>query len=240
MIDAKNLSKTYESNSILALDNLNLQIEPGEKVAIVGRSGSGKTTLLNMLSGLARPTSGSLVVDGRDLAKLGPAEAADYRLKSVSVIFQSFQLIPQRTAAQNIELPLIIAGIAPSERKRAVAKTIQEIGLQDRADHMPFQLSGGEQQRVAIGRALVKQPSVLLADEPTGNLDSQTAIQIMDLLIRVSGQHRLTLVLVTHDIGLATAYTRRQLTMGDGKLVQRSQNSRENHRENDGDKADSK
>jgi len=224
VIIAEHLCKTYESNSnsVRALDDLNLKINSGEKVAVVGRSGSGKTTLLNMLSGLDRPTSGHLSVDGQDLAELSPAETASYRMNSIGVIFQSFQLIPHRTAAQNIELPLIIAGVATAERKQAIQRAIAEVGLQDRANHFPFQLSGGEQQRVAIGRALVKQPAVLLADEPTGNLDSKTAAQIMDLVARVSDQHSLTLVLVSHDLELAKSYTQRQLKMDDGKLVENS------------------
>ena len=229
MITAQHLCKTYESNSnsVRALDDLNLKIDSGEKVAIVGRSGSGKTTLLNMLSGLDRPTSGTLSVDGQDLAQLSPAQAADYRMNSIGVIFQSFQLIPQRTAAQNIELPLIIAGVSSAERKRSVQRAITEVGLENRANHMPFQLSGGEQQRVAIGRALVKQPAVLLADEPTGNLDSKTATQIMDLVSQISDQHSLTLVLVTHDLELAKTYTQRQLTMNDGKLSEHSRDRSE-------------
>ena len=224
MITAQHLCKIYESNSnsVRALDDLNLKIDSGEKVAIVGRSGSGKTTLLNMLSGLDRPTSGTLSVDGQDLAQLSQAQSADYRMNSIGVIFQSFQLIPQRTAAQNIELPLIIAGVSSAERKRSVQRAIAEVGLENRANHMPFQLSGGEQQRVAIGRALVKQPAVLLADEPTGNLDSKTATQIMDLISQISNQHSLTLVLVTHDLELAKTYTQRQLTMDDGRLAEHS------------------
>ena len=224
MITAQHLCKIYESNSnsVRALDDLNLKIDSGEKVAIVGRSGSGKTTLLNMLSGLDRPTSGTLSVNGQDLAQLSQAQSADYRMNSIGVIFQSFQLIPQRTAAQNIELPLIIAGVSSAERKRSVQRAIAEVGLENRANHMPFQLSGGEQQRVAIGRALVKQPAVLLADEPTGNLDSKTATQIMDLISQISNQHSLTLVLVTHDLELAKTYTQRQLTMDDGRLAEHS------------------
>ena len=224
MITAQHLCKIYESNSnsVRALDDLNLKIDSGEKVAIVGRSGSGKTTLLNMLSGLDRPTSGTLSVDGQDLAQLSQAQSADYRMNSIGVIFQSFQLIPQRTAAQNIELPLIIAGVSSAERKQSVQRAIAEVGLENRANHMPFQLSGGEQQRVAIGRALVKQPAVLLADDPTGNLDSKTATQIMDLISQISNQHSLTLVLVTHDLELAKTYTQRQLTMDDGRLAEHS------------------
>jgi len=224
VITAQHLCKKYQSGSktIRALDDLNLQVNSGEKVAVVGRSGSGKTTLLNMLSGLDRPTSGQLIVDGNDLSKLTASQTADYRINSIGVIFQSFQLIPQRTAAQNIELPLIIAGKLSVQRKKIVDRVIAEVGLENRAGHLPSQLSGGEQQRVAIGRALAKEPSILLADEPTGNLDSKTSTEIMDLVSRVSEKHALTLLLVTHDLKLAQTYTHRQLTMDDGKLIQQS------------------
>ena len=224
MISAENLCKTYESNSnsTRALRDVNLHVEAGQRVAVVGRSGSGKTTLLNMLSGLDRPTSGRLIVDGHNLSQLDAIQAANYRMYSIGVIFQTFQLIPQRTAAQNIELPLIIAGVSPAQRKQAVKQALAEVGLQHRSNHFPFQLSGGEQQRVAIGRALVKQPSLLLADEPTGNLDSKTASEIMDLVTRVADDHSLTLVLISHDRELANSYTQRQFKMDDGVLTELS------------------
>lgn len=224
MITAENVSKTFNShsNEIRALDQVSVQINDGEKVAIVGKSGSGKTTFLNMLSGLDRPTSGRLLVDGQELGKLGASEMAEYRLKSIGVIFQSFQLIAQRTAAQNIELPLIICGMPSRERKREVKEALEKVGLDHRAKHFPFQLSGGEQQRVAIARAIVKKPAVVLADEPTGNLDSTTTTEIMNLLNQVCEDQSLTLVLITHDLDLADRYTDRQLEMSDGKLAQRS------------------
>ena len=224
MIKCEKVSKTYgsDSNRVVALDELDVHIGVNEKVAIVGRSGSGKTTLLNLLSGLDRPTSGSLTVDGMDLGKLGSSSMADYRLRSVGVVFQSFQLISQRTAAQNIELPLIIAGDSVDVRNVKVNQALQKVGLSDRANHYPYQLSGGEQQRVAIARAVVKQPRVILADEPTGNLDSHTATEIMQLLMQVCENESLTLVLVTHDLALAGTYTDRQLIMDDGKLSESS------------------
>jgi len=224
LITAENVSKTFNShsNEIRALDQVSVQINDGEKVAIVGKSGSGKTTFLNMLSGLDRPTSGRLLVDGQELGKLGASEMAEYRLKSIGVIFQSFQLIAQRTAAQNIELPLIICGMPSRERKREVKEALEKVGLDHRAKHFPFQLSGGEQQRVAIARAIVKKPAVVLADEPTGNLDSTTTTEIMNLLNQVCEDQSLTLVLITHDLDLADRYTDRQLEMSDGKLAQRS------------------
>lgn len=220
MIQARKISKTYgsKSNSVCALDELNLEIAAGQRVAIVGRSGSGKTTLLNILSGLDRPDSGELVVDGQDLAKIPASKMADYRLNSVGVVFQSFQLIAQRTAAQNIELPLIISGMVSRERRALVDTALAKIGLTDRADHFPYQLSGGEQQRVAIARAIIKKPAVLLADEPTGNLDSKTTSEIMDLLTELSDEQSLTMLLITHDLKLAADYSQVQFVMQDGKL----------------------
>ena len=221
MIRAEKICKTYKSNSksIHALDHVDIQINDGEKVAIVGRSGSGKTTLLNLLSGLDRPTSGRLLVDGKELAQLGSVAMASYRLDSVGVIFQSFQLIPQRTAAQNVELPLIIAGHQSAIRNTMVDEALKKVGLENRANHFPYQLSGGEQQRVAIARAIVNKPAVVLADEPTGNLDSNTANDIMNLLMQVCRNESLTLVLVTHDLNLADKSAERQFTMHDGKLT---------------------
>ena len=222
MIDAEKICKIYKSDSkfIRALDHVDIQINDGEKVAIVGRSGSGKTTLLNLLSGLDRPTSGRLMVDGIELATLSSVAMATYRLDSVGVIFQAFQLIPHRTAAQNVELPLIIAGQKPAIRKTLVDEALKKVGLENRTNHFPYQLSGGEQQRVAIARAIVKKPAVVLADEPTGNLDSNTANDIMNLLMQVCRNESLTLVLVTHDLRLADKFADRRFTMQDGKLTE--------------------
>ncbi len=222
VIQCKKVSKTYGSalHRVVALDQLEIQIDSLEKVAIVGRSGSGKTTLLNLLSGLDRPTSGSLSVNGMDLGQLDSAAMADYRLKTVGVVFQSFQLISQRTAAQNVELPLIIAGEPAEVRAKKVSQSLRKVGLGDRAHHFPYQLSGGEQQRVAIARAVVKQPRVMLADEPTGNLDSKTAAEIMQLLMHICENEALTLVLITHDLELAGKYTDRQSVKDDGKLTE--------------------
>lgn len=222
MIQASAICKTYgsKSNMVRALDLLDFEISAGQCVAIVGRSGSGKTTLLNILSGLDRPTSGELLVNNQDLAKLSSGAMAEYRLKTVGVIFQSFQLISQRTAAQNVELPLIIAGESAIDRRSKVKVALDKVGLTHRADHFPYQLSGGEQQRVSIARAIVKQPKVLLADEPTGNLDSKTTTEIMELLLSVAEQESLTLVLVTHDLDLAEKYSEKQFSMNDGQLSQ--------------------
>lgn len=222
MIQASAICKTYgsKSNLVRALDLLDFEISAGQCVAIVGRSGSGKTTLLNILSGLDRPSSGELLVNNQNLAKLSSGAMAEYRLKTVGVIFQSFQLISQRTAAQNVELPLIIAGETVSERRNKVQVALDKVGLTHRADHFPYQLSGGEQQRVSIARAIVKQPKVLLADEPTGNLDSKTTTEIMELLLSIAERESLTLVLVTHDLDLAEKYSEKQFSMNDGQLSQ--------------------
>ncbi len=203
---------------MIAVEALNLTVNAGDKIAIVGRSGSGKTTLLNLLAGLDRPTSGRLAVGGRELSTLNHNEMADYRLRCVGVVFQSFQLIPQRTAAQNVELPLIISGVSAYQRGRIVADALGRVGLEQRSSHFPHELSGGEQQRVAIARAIVKRPSLLLADEPTGNLDSQTTTEIMQLIMQIAEESNLTLVLVTHDMELAVKYSDRKVTMHDGRM----------------------
>ena len=220
LITAKNICKNYGSGSnlVCALEQLDFEIAAGEKVAIVGQSGSGKTTLLNILSGLDKPTDGELLIDGKDLGKLSSSEMADYRLETVGVIFQSFQLIPQRTAAQNVEMPLIIAGKSVRDRKVQVAEALAQVGLNDRAGHYPYQLSGGEQQRVAIARATINNPKVLLADEPTGNLDSKTSKLIMDLISRVAQERSLTFLLITHDLELAASNSKNQFVMNDGRL----------------------
>ena len=221
MIQSQQLRKEFTSHSgaVVALDSLNIQIEAAEHVAVLGRSGSGKTTLLNLLAGLDRPTGGQLVVDGHELSQLNSRAMAQYRLKSVGVIFQSFQLIPHRTAAQNVELPLILQGNPSQARRAQVLDALTRVGLSHRATHYPFQMSGGEQQRVAVARALVNRPQVLLADEPTGNLDSQTTDEIAQLLVRVAEESQITLILVTHDLELAQRYSQRQIRLHDGRLV---------------------
>ncbi|HVR85751.1 MAG TPA: ABC transporter ATP-binding protein [Planctomycetota bacterium] len=199
-----------------ALDGVTLTFEVGETAAILGRSGSGKSTLLQLLGGLDRPTSGEVYVRGRRLAECSEVELAFYRRQDVGFIFQFFNLVPTLTALQNVELPLTLAGIPGPERRRRASELLERTGLAGRRDHRPGQLSGGEQQRVAIARALVHDPPLLLADEPTGNLDSKTAGEILALLGSLSGK---TILIVTHDRGLAEAFAKRTIELVDGKVV---------------------
>lgn len=221
MIHARQLSRHYgeASNRVTALDAIDLEIEPGSRVGIVGRSGSGKTTLLNLLAGLDRPSAGSLSVADQNLGELTSAGLAQYRRETVGVIFQSFQLIPNRTAFQNVELPLILAGVERSDRKQRVAEAIDRVELTPRSHHKPSQLSGGEQQRVAVARAMVMRPKVLLADEPTGNLDSQTADTVTRLMLEVVKEKESTLILITHDRQLAETHCDRIVELLDGRLL---------------------
>jgi putative ABC transport system ATP-binding protein len=199
-----------------ALDGVTLSFEPGEVAAIVGRSGSGKSTLLQLLGGLDRPTSGEIFVRGKRLAESSEDELALYRRMDVGFIFQFFNLVPTLTALQNVELPLVLAGMPKAERRRRASELLERVGLGGRREHRPSQLSGGEQQRVAIARALIHDPPLLLADEPTGNLDSKTASEILDLLKTLAGK---TILVVTHDRGLADSFTRRTVELRDGKVV---------------------
>ena len=199
-----------------ALDRVDLEIADGEYLAVMGPSGSGKSTLLNILGLLDRPSSGRYLLDGIDTTTLDEAARARLRREHIGFVFQAFHLVPRMTAAENIELPLILAGVPPAERQRRVAGIIERLGLANRADHRPDQLSGGQRQRVAIGRALVMHPSVLLADEPTGNLDHASGLQVMALLESLNAEG-ITLVLVTHDAELGDRAPRR-IHMLDGRI----------------------
>lgn len=224
MIAAESLSRLYETGhqSVTAVRNLNLSVSAGERISIVGKSGSGKSTLLNLLAGLDQPTDGSLTVDSTALHSLSRRQMADYRLKTIGIIFQSFQLIPQRTALQNVELPLIMNRVPAVERQRLAAEALQQVGLAERGSHFPYELSGGEQQRVAIARAMINKPRILLADEPTGNLDSSTAEGVVQLIRQMCEQSGVTFVLVTHDEALAERLGDRKLRMADGVLTEDS------------------
>jgi predicted ABC-type transport system involved in lysophospholipase L1 biosynthesis ATPase subunit len=221
LVRTVDLTKTYgrPTAPVQALRGVSLQIRRGERVALLGKSGSGKSTLLNLLGGLDRPSAGTIEVAGRDLARLRPRELARHRLTTVGMIFQSFNLIPSRTAMDNVVLPLVFAGRAPRERSATARRALVAVGLGDRLDHRPGELSGGEQQRVAVARALVNNPEVLLADEPTGNLDSATSAEILALLTEHVRAHGTTLILVTHDEELARRCTDRIVRLQDGRLL---------------------
>jgi ABC-type lipoprotein export system ATPase subunit len=220
-VHAVDVVKSYGTAAapVMALRGINLKIARGERIALLGKSGSGKSTLLNLIGGLDRPTSGSLAVAGKDLGKMSATELAQYRLATVGMIFQSFNLIASRTALQNVELPMIFAGRTPKERREAACHALEAVGLPHRLTHRPAELSGGEHQRVAIARALVNRPSLLLADEPTGNLDSATADQVVTLLSDHVRNHGCTLILVTHEDELARRLTDRVVQIKDGLLV---------------------
>jgi predicted ABC-type transport system involved in lysophospholipase L1 biosynthesis ATPase subunit len=215
------LTKSYGTNAapVHALRGITLVIPQGERVALLGKSGSGKSTLLNVLGGLDRPSSGEVHVAGQNLARLSTRELARYRLTTVGMIFQSFNLIASRTAMENVELPMVFAGRPGRERRVIARQALEAVGLGQRQSHRPAELSGGEHQRVAIARALVNNPAILLADEPTGNLDSATAREIVDLLTEHIRAQGTTLVLVTHDEELARRCAERILHMKDGQLI---------------------
>jgi predicted ABC-type transport system involved in lysophospholipase L1 biosynthesis ATPase subunit len=214
------LTKTYGTPAapVHALRGVSLDVRQGEKVALLGRSGSGKSTLLNIVGGLDRPTSGGVVAAGRDLARLSARQLADYRMAHVGIVFQSFHLVASQSAAQNVELPMVFAGRPPRRRREAARRALEAVGLGHRLGHYPAELSGGERQRVAIARALVNSPSLLLADEPTGNLDTATAREVIDLLVAHLDRNGTTLILVTHDEELARRHADRVLRMTDGRL----------------------
>ncbi|AGZ43386.1 ABC transporter ATP-binding protein [Actinoplanes friuliensis] len=218
-IVATDVSRTYELDgvSVPALRGVSFTVEADDYVAIVGTSGSGKSTLMHLLGGLDRPTGGTLVIGGRDVATLSPPEMARLRNETIGFVFQSFHLLSRTTARDNVALPLVYRGIGRRERRARAAAMLERVGLAHRMDHRPNQMSGGEQQRVAIARALVTGPSVLLADEPTGNLDSTTGQSVLALLESLNDEG-VAIVLVTHDREVA-ARAHRQIVMRDGLIV---------------------
>jgi len=205
--------------SIRAVDGVSLAVRAGEFVALLGSSGSGKSSVLNLIAGLDRPTSGSVVVQDRDLAKLSREELAKYRLHVVGMVFQSFNLIASMTLAENVELPLRFAEVERNRRESLAREALELVGLRARISHRPSELSGGEQQRAALARALINRPQLLLADEPTGNLDSHTGTEILDLVREFNQQLGMTVVMVTHERALAECYAQRMIFLADGKLV---------------------
>ncbi len=205
--------------TIRAIDGISLEVRSGEFLALLGSSGSGKSSLLNLIAGLDRPTSGSVVVEDRDIAKLSREELAKYRLHVVGMVFQSFNLIPSMTLLENVELPLRFAEVDRSQRDSLARQALERVGLKARLHHRPSELSGGEQQRAALARALINKPRLLLADEPTGNLDSHTGTEIMDMLRDFNRDLGMTVVMVTHERALAERYAQRMIFLADGKLI---------------------
>ncbi len=219
VIRMEKISKVYRSGPIevAALRAIDLTIQPGEMIAMIGPSGSGKSTLMNLMGCLDVPSTGTYEFDGRDIAKLSPEELADLRNRSIGFVFQSFHLLPYATARENVEMPLLFAGMASRERRERSLEMLERVGLEERADHLPTQLSGGEMQRVAVARALANRPKVILADEPTGNLDTRTGRGILDLFVQL-WKDGVTVVLITHDLRLARMATR-ILKIQDGRIV---------------------
>jgi ABC-type lipoprotein export system ATPase subunit len=220
-IRAVDLVKSYGSgpSPVFALRGVSFEVARGERVALLGKSGSGKSTLLNLLGGLDHATSGGLLVGGHHVDRLSRRDLSRFRSRTVGMIFQSFNLIPSRTSLENVELPMIFAGRPPRERRESARQSLESVGLMERLHHRPNELSGGENQRVAVARALVNRPEMVLADEPTGNLDSGTARQVMALILDHIQKHGSTLVLVTHDEELARSCTDRVIRLKDGQLV---------------------
>jgi putative ABC transport system ATP-binding protein len=217
--ELRGVSKTYSlgGSQVQAVRDVDLTVAAGETVAVVGPSGSGKTTLLQLLGALDRPTTGEIRFEGRDIAHIGDGALGRLRLHTFGFVFQQFNLIPTLTAAQNVEIALAPRGGPAGRRRDAVIGLLDSVGLVPRADHVPSKLSGGEQQRVAIARALANEPHVLLADEPTGNLDSETGAEIIELLLSLSAEGRRTVVVVTHDVDIAKR-AGRVLRMTDGRI----------------------
>jgi ABC-type lipoprotein export system ATPase subunit len=220
-VRAADVCRYYSTGGSLirAVDGISLSIERGDFVALLGQSGSGKSTLLNLLAGLDRPTSGSVLVEGRDLAKMSPEELARYRRNDVGMVFQAFHLIPTMTITENVELPMRFAEVDRAERAQRVRESLERVGLGKRLEHRPAELSGGEQQRVSLARALANRPPILLADEPTGNLDSRTGEDILNLIRDVKVSLGMTVIMVTHERALAERFAQRLIFLADGKLI---------------------
>jgi putative ABC transport system ATP-binding protein len=204
---------------IRAVDGVSIDVRAGEFVALLGSSGSGKSSVLNLIAGLDRPTSGSVMVQGRNLAQLSRPQLSGHRLHTVGMVFQSFNLIASMTLAENVELPLRFAEVDRGHRDGLAREALSRVGLQARMNHRPSELSGGEQQRAGLARALINQPQLLLADEPTGNLDSHTGTEIMNLIRDFNRQLGMTVVMVTHERALAERYAGRMIFLADGKVI---------------------
>ena len=220
-IRAEHVSRHYQMGSALirAVDDVSLEVRSGEFLALLGSSGSGKSTLLNLLAGLDRPTSGSIIAQERNLSEMSSLELARYRSRTVGMVFQAFNLLPRMTLEENVELPLRLAEVDRGERAGRVREALERVHLEKRLSHRPSELSGGEQQRASLARALVNRPSILLADEPTGNLDSATGHEIMQLLQEIVKSLGTTIILVTHERPLAEKFAGRIVFLADGRMV---------------------
>jgi len=217
VVQVRNVSKIFKRDAfeVTALDDVSIDIAAGEFLGLMGPSGSGKTTLLNMIAAIDRPTSGELLVQGQDVFRFGDAQAARWRNEHIGYVFQTFNLIPVLTAFENVELPLLLTKLNPQQRREHVMTALKLVGLEERVHHLPKQLSGGQEQRVAIARAIVSDPTLLLADEPTGDLDSHSATEILEILKRLNEDFHKTIVMVTHDPHAASyAHVTRHLEKG--------------------------
>jgi putative ABC transport system ATP-binding protein len=223
LVEIRDITKHYHKGgeTITPLDDVSLDIEAGEFVSLMGASGTGKSTLLNLIASIDRPDAGTIVVDGTDITKLSRTALANWRAESIGYIFQTHNLIPVLTAYENVEMPLLLLPMSRAERQRRVEIALQAVDLTDRADHYPRQLSGGQEQRVGVARAIVAHPKVVVADEPTGNLDDDTSVQILKLLQRLNEELGVTMLMVSHDPD-AAAIASRQLVLEHGKLREKS------------------
>jgi len=221
VIDTKDLTKTYEMGQVQvhALDQVSLQIRQGELVSIMGPSGSGKSTLMNILGCLDQPTTGEYYLAGVDVARLDDNQLAEIRGQQIGFVFQTFNLLPRTNTLSNVELPLVYAGVGRRKRHKLAAAALEMVGLGDRLHHKPNELSGGQQQRVAIARALVNQPAIIMADEPTGNLDSKASLELMAIFQRLNEERNITIILVTHELDIAE-HTQRVVRLVDGRIIE--------------------
>jgi ABC-type lipoprotein export system ATPase subunit len=225
-VETEGLTKIYSSGKInvVALDGVNLSVEEGKFLGVTGQSGSGKSTLMNLLGGLDTPSSGSIKVEGKFISKLGKEELALYRRYQVGMIFQTFNIISSYTALENVAFPLLFAGVPKRERSRRAGEMLSKVGLINRKDHRPAELSGGEQQRVAIARALINEPKILLADEPTGNLDTSTSRQIVQTLVELNKSQGLTIIMISHEQSMLAEFADEVIHLCDGKVVEQEIN----------------
>jgi putative ABC transport system ATP-binding protein len=223
LVELRGVSKSFRKGdeTITPLDNISMDIEMGEFISLMGPSGTGKSTLLNLVSGIDRPDAGTITVDGTDVTRLSRSQLADWRAANMGYIFQTPNLIPVLTAYENVELPTLLLKLSSSQRRQRVELAIEAVGLIDRANHYPRQLSGGQEQRVGIARAIVTHPKVVVADEPTGSLDAETSEQVQVLLQRLNRELNITMLLVTHDIDVASIASR-QLVLNRGKFLERT------------------